>query len=101
MGAQSSNVSKFFVRRKASRVNTMLNSSAEYVIPQRIEGRVAPTKSGSAVRPESRSLMVKALDAEHSAHPGDDLRCPKADRNSQNRAKTPPPRHSVCHCHAA
>jgi len=39
-------------------VNTMLNSSAEYVTPHRIGGRVAPTNNGSAVRPELRSLTL-------------------------------------------
>src|SRR5258708_12177894 len=92
MGAQSSNISKFFVSRKASSVNTMLNKSAEYVTPHRIDGRVAPTKSGSAVRPGLRSLKFFPLDAEHSANPGNDLRCTEADGYPKNRAQTPSPR---------
>src|SRR5258708_39100275 len=101
MGAQSSNISKFFVSRKASSVNTMLNKSAESVTTHRIDGRVASTKSGSAVRPGLRSLKFFPLDAEHSANPGNDLRCTEADGYPKNRAQTPSPRNSVCHRHAA
>src|SRR5258708_13390329 len=99
MGAQSSNISKFFVRRKASRVNTMLNSRAEYVTPHRIGGRVAPTKSGSAVSPGLRSLKFFSLNAEHSAHPRNDFRRTEADGYSQNPADTPPPRNTLIPSH--
>ena len=46
------------MRRKTSIVKTPLTRSAEYVTPQRIGGRVAPTKSGSAVSPTLRSLTA-------------------------------------------
>jgi len=43
---------QFLVSRKSSIVKTPFTRSAEYVTPQRVGGRVAPTKSVSAVRPE-------------------------------------------------
>src|SRR5258708_31828488 len=101
MGAQSSNIRKFFVRRKASRVNTMLDSRGEYVTPHRIEGRVAPTKSGSAVRPGLRSLKFFSLDAEHSANPRNDFRCTEAHCYPPNCADTPSPRKPLFHGHTA
>ena len=56
-GSRSSSVRRFLVRRKTSIVKTRLKRSAEYVTPQRIGGRVTPTKRISAVRPALRSLM--------------------------------------------
>src|SRR5258708_23815912 len=100
MGAQSSNISKFFVSRKASSVNTMLNNSAEYVTPHRIDGRVAPTKSGSAVRPGLRSLQFPPPDPEHSANPANNFRCTQAARYPKNRAPTPSPQNPLCPPHA-
>jgi hypothetical protein len=51
MGAASSSVRRFLVSRKISMVTTPFMRSAEYVTPQRIGGRVAPTNSASAVSP--------------------------------------------------
>jgi hypothetical protein len=60
IGAQSNSVSRFFDSRKTSIVNTKLNNNAEYVTPQRIEGRVAPTKSMSAVSPGFESFTMRS-----------------------------------------
>jgi len=74
--------------------------SAEYVTPQRIGGRVTPTKSGSAVKPRFASLMA-TLDGEHAANPGDNLRSSEGDCDSENRREAPAPGDAVRHGHAA
>jgi hypothetical protein len=56
MGRHSNKVGKFFVNKNASIVNTILKRMAEYVTPQRMGGRVAPTNKGSAVNPALLSL---------------------------------------------
>jgi hypothetical protein len=58
IGKHNNRIRRFFVNKNASRVNTMLKSSAEYVTPHRIGGRVAPTNRGSAVRPVLSSLTM-------------------------------------------
>jgi hypothetical protein len=47
------------VNKKASIVNIMLKSSAEYVTPHLIGGRVAPTNSGSTMSPTIDSLTMR------------------------------------------
>src|SRR5437773_2691944 len=91
IGNASARVSRFWVRRKTSSVKTPFARSAEYVTPQRIGGRVAPTKSGSAVSPEWLALTRISLDAEHAAHPGHDLRCAEGDGDAQDRGDAPAP----------
>ena len=59
-GSMISSTSRFFVRRKTSIVKAALSSSAAYVTPKRIGGRVTPTKSGSAVTPALRGSTADA-----------------------------------------
>ena len=65
-------------------VKTMLKSSAEYVTPHRIGGRVAPTKSGSADNPGLRSRKSVPSDAKQTANPGHYLWRTEGNRNSQD-----------------
>jgi hypothetical protein len=51
MGNATPRVRRFLLRRKTSIVKIPFMRSAEYVTPQRMGGRVAPTKSMSAWRP--------------------------------------------------
>jgi len=81
-----------------------LSITAEYVTPQSIEGRVAPTKSGSAMSPALRCRMCHlALGAEHPTDPGDNLGRPKGNRNADDEADKPAPRGATSHreapCH--
>src|SRR5580704_9295185 len=100
MGNASSSRNKFFDNKKISIVKTRLKSKAEYVTPQRIGGRVAPTKSTSAVSPRLKSFMIH-LHPKHSADPGDDLRRPKRNCDPQDRRDTPPPGNAIRHGHSA
>ena len=85
-----------------SMMHMALSITAEYVTPQSIEGRVAPINSGSAMSPALRCRMRHlALGAEHPANPGDDLRCPKGNRNADNEANEPAPRSTTGHGEAS
>src|SRR5450755_352381 len=94
-------VSRFLLNRKISMMKTILKSSAEYVTPQRMGGRVAPINSGSTDSPGLRSRIAVCSDAKQTANPGHYLGRTEGDRDSQDGANAPAPRHSVCHCHAA
>src|SRR5580698_641074 len=91
-------MSRFLVSRNNSMMHMALSITAEYVTPQSIEGRVAPINSGSAMSPALRCRMRHlALGAEHPANPGDDLRCAKGNRNTDDKTDKPTPRRAAGH----
>src|SRR5258705_47895 len=90
MGIAIRRTRRFLVRRNASIVNTRFASSAAYVTPKRIGGRVTPTNTGSAVTPALRSRMGH-LAPEQGPNPRHDLRRPEDGRDPDNGANPPAP----------
>src|SRR6267143_558521 len=97
MGMAIRSTRRFLVRRNPSIVNTKFASSAAYVTPKRIGGRVTPTNTGSTVTPALRS-RIRHLDPEQRANPGHDLRRPEDRRDPDNRADHPAPRDLAHRC---
>src|SRR5258708_4539106 len=94
-------MSRFLVSRNNSIIHMALSITAEYVTPQSIEGRVAPINSGSAMSPALRCRMYHpSLGAEHPTNPGNNLRCSKGNRNTDDKTDKPTPGGAAGHSKA-
>src|ERR1700691_3074904 len=86
--------SKFLVSRNSSTVVIPLISSAEYVTPIAMAGRVPPAKRGSSWIPRGCSSLTWS-DAEHATDPRDDLLRAEHEADTHDARHRPSPRDFV------
>src|ERR1700693_4707611 len=94
IGMHTSIHSKFLVSRNSSTVVIPLMSSAEYVTPIAMAGRVTPAKRGSWWIPIGCSSLTWS-DAEHAADPRDDLLRAEHEADTHDARHRPSPRDFV------
>src|SRR5450631_516036 len=94
IGMHTNIQSRFLVSRNSSTVVMPLMSSAEYVTPIAIAGRVTPAKRGSWWIPICGSSLISS-DTKHAANPRDDLLRAEHESDTHHGRHRPSPRDLV------